>query len=84
MPHVFLERKEVVNKMTYHTQDPTATVFSSVKELIEFSKITGTSYTQLQAVIIVYVIIHRTIKFRLVIREWDRMTTVQKTWVGFK
>ena len=33
---------------------------------------------------IAYVIIHRTGKFGLAIREWNRMSTVQKTWVVFK
>ena len=32
---------------------------------------------------VVYVIIHRTGKFGIAIREWNRMSTVQKMWVGF-
>ena len=45
-----LKRKDIVKKMKYHTRDPIATVFSAVKELLEFSDITGTYYTQHQAV----------------------------------
>ena len=40
---------------------------SAVKELLEFSNTTRTSYTQLQAFNVEYVIIHRTAKFVLVI-----------------
>ena len=84
MPHELFERKDIVKKTTYHFQDPIATIFSAIEELLEFSDITGTSYTQHQAMKIAYVIIHRTGKFGLAIREWNRMSTVQKTWVVFK
>ena len=33
---------------------------------------------------IAYVILHREVKFRLSICEWNRMPEVQKTWVRFK
>ena len=55
MPCDLLKRKCIVKKTNYHTRDPIATVLSSVKELLEFSVITGTSYTQEQAVNMVYV-----------------------------
>ena len=48
-------------------------MFSAVKEILKLSDITGTSYTQLQAANIAYVIIHRTVKFGLAIREWNFM-----------
>ena len=60
------------------------TLLSVVEELIEFSEITGTLYTQYQAVNIVYNILHRTGKFGLAIFEWNLMPTVQRTWVRFK
>ena len=84
MPHKLLECKDIIKKMTYHPQDPIPTVLSTAKELIEFSDITRTSYTQLQAVKKLYAIIHMTGKFGLAICEWDYMTTFQKVWVGFK
>ena len=84
MPHELLERKDIVKKKTYQHRDPIATIFSSGEELLKFSYITGTLYKQHQAVNIIYVIIHRTRKFGLVIREWNRMPTVQKMWVCFK
>ena len=69
MPHKLLEREDIVRKTIYNSHDPIVTVFSAVKELLEFSDITGTSYTQLQAFNIAYVILHRTGKFGLAIRE---------------
>ena len=59
-------------------------MFSTVKELLNFVDITGTSYKQLQAVNIAYIILHRTGKFGLAICEWNRMPELQKTWVRYK
>ena len=84
MPHKILECEDIEKKKTYHPRDPISTLFSAVKENIKFTNITRTSYTQDQAVNIVYVIIHRTGKFRLVICKWNLTTTVQRTWVRFK
>ena len=84
MPHEILEREEIVKKTTYHTQYPILTIFYAVEELLEFSNITGTSYTHPRALNIAYVIIHRMGKFGLSICEWNRMTTVHTTWVRFK
>ena len=39
---------------------------------------------QLQSVHIAYTIINSTGNFELVIRKWNLMPTVQKTWLGFK
>ena len=84
MPPELCERNDIFKKMIYHPRDLIATVLSSVKEILEFSDITGTSYTHLQAVNTAYAIIHRTGKFRLEIHEWNCTKTVQNTWVGFK
>ena len=61
-----------------------ATIFSDVEEILEFANITVTSYTQDQTVNIAYIILHRTGNFVLVICEFNRMTTLQRTWVRFK
>ena len=66
-PHKLLEREDISKKTTYHPKDPKETVFSAVEELLKFSDISETSYTQLQAMNIAYVIIHRTGKFGLAI-----------------
>ena len=84
MPQELLEHKDIVKKTTYHPWDPTTAVFYVVEELLKFTNITGTSYTQIQDVNIANVIIHRTGKFELAIHKWIRMTTFQKTWVRFK
>ena len=84
MPHKLLEREDIVKKTIYNPHEPIATVLSAVKELLEFYDITGTSYTQLEAVKIAYVINHSTGKFGLAICEWNRMPAIQKTWVRFK
>ena len=81
MPHELLEREDIVKKVIYNPRDPIATVFSAVKELLEFANITGSSYTKFRAINIGYVILRRTGKFRLEICEWNRMPEVQKTWV---
>ena len=60
------------------------TVFSAVKELLNFSDITKPLYTHHQADNIAYIIMNRIGKFASAIREWDCIPTVQKTWVGFK
>ena len=81
MPHDLLDREDIFKKTIYNPRNPIVTVFSLVKEILKFADITGTSYTQLQAVNIAYVIIHRTGKFGLVICEWNNMPAIQKTWV---
>ena len=63
MMHELLEQEDIVKKTIYNPRDKIATVFSAVEELLEFAGITWTSYTQLQAVNISYVILHRTGKF---------------------
>ena len=64
MSHKIQEREYIVKKKNYNPRDLIATVFSAFKEPLEFSDITWTSYTQLQAVNISYIIIHRKDKFR--------------------
>ena len=58
-------------------------MLSAVKELLKFFDITGTSYTELQAVNMAYVIIHKMGKFGLAIFEWKYMPEIHKTWVRF-
>ena len=77
--HELFEQEGIVKKTIYNPGDPIVTVLSAVKELFEFTDITVTSYKQLQAVKISYVIIHRTGKFGLAISEWNRMPVIQKT-----
>ena len=84
MLHELLEWEDIVKETNHNPRDPIATVFSAVKEILNFADITGTSYTQLQAVEIAWVVIHNTGKFGLDIREWDCMPEIQKTWVRFK
>ena len=84
MPHELLERENIVKKTIYNPHDLIATVFSVVKELLEFTNITRTSYTQFQAINIAYVILHRMGKFGLEICKCNRIPEVQKTWVRFK
>ena len=84
MSHKLLGRADITKKTIYNPRDPIATVFSAVKELLEFSDITGTSYTQLQVFNTDYIIIHMTGKFGLSIRDWNHMPEIQKAWVRFK
>ena len=67
IPNKLLERKDIVKKTIYNPQDPIATLFSAVKELLEFADITGTLYMQDQFVNIAHIIFHSTGKFQLVI-----------------
>ena len=69
MTHELLKNKDIIKKTIYNPRDPIAIVISTVEELFEFADITGTSYTQLQAVNVTYVIVHRTGKFGLAIRK---------------
>ena len=73
MPHKLLEREDIVKKNIYNSRDLIATALSVVMELLKFSDITGTFYTQLQVFNISYIIVHRTSKFGLVICEWNCM-----------
>ena len=83
MTHKILERRGIVKKTIYNPRYPIATVLSAAKELLEFFNITGTLYTQEQAVNITYVILHRTGNLELEICKWNHKTTVQRTWVRF-
>ena len=84
MPHELVEKEDIVKKTIYNPRDPIAIVFSAVKEILEFDDITGTSYKQIQAFNIFYVILQWVGKFGLAIREWYRMLAIQKMWVCFK
>ena len=84
MPHELLERLGIISKTIYNPRDPIVTVLSTVEELLKFAEIMGSSYTQLQAVNIAYMIIHRTGKFGIAIRNCNQMTAIQKTWMQFK
>ena len=46
MPHEILEREDIFKKRIYNHRDPIVTVFSDVEELLEFSDINRTLYTQ--------------------------------------
>ena len=81
IPHKLLERENIFKKTIYNPCDPITTVLSAVKELLALSEITRTSYMQLQAVNLSYVIIHRMGKFGLAICERNYMPVIQKTWV---
>ena len=59
-------------------------MFSTDDEILELADIIGTSYTQIQAVNIAYVILHRTGNFGLAIREWNHMPEIQNMLVRFK
>ena len=83
-PHELLEREEIVRGGNYNPCDPITTMFSSIEELLAFADVIGTSYTQLQAINIAYVIFHQTGKFGLAVYKWNRMPAVQITWVSFK
>ena len=60
IPHELLEQEDIIKKTIYNPRNPIATIFSATEELLEFAEFMGTSYTQLQAVNIVYAILHRT------------------------
>ena len=83
MTHELLKRKDMVKKTVYHPREPTVYVFFIIEELLDLAVISGTSYTQNQVINIASVIIQSTGKFSLVIRKWNSMPIVQKTWVGF-
>ena len=84
MPQECLEWEDIVKKTNYNPRDPITTVFSAVKDLLEFSDITRMYYKQLQAVNIAYMINHRTGKLGLKIHEWNHMPEIHNKWVRFK
>ena len=84
MPHKLLEREIIIKKMIYNPNEPITTVFSIVKELLNFTDIMGTLYTELQDANIACVILHLTGKFGLAICDWNPMLEIQKTWDRFK
>ena len=84
MPYKLLERKYIINKVSYHPCKMLVAIFSAVEELLKSAYITGTLYTQNQAVNIACVIIQSTGKFVLAICEWNYIPIVQNKWVGFK
>ena len=77
MPHKILEREDIVNKTSYHLRETFALLFYTIKELLDFSDITGTSYTQHKDINTTYVIIHRTVNFSLAIHKWNHILTIQ-------
>ena len=51
---------------------------------MEFSNITGTLYTHIQAINIAYVILHSTGKFNISIWECNRLPQSKNTWIHSK
>ena len=84
MPYELLKRYGIFKKTIYNPHDPISTMFSAVKEPLEFSDITGSYYTQIHVVHIAYIILYRTGKFGLTICGWNCMPEIQKTWMKFK
>ena len=60
MTHKTLDREKTTKKNIYLPRDPISSIYASVKELMEFSNITGTTYTHIQAINISYLILHCT------------------------
>ena len=69
MPHELLKWEDIVKTKIYNLHNLITTVFSTVEEVLELAEITGTPCTQIQAFNIAYVILHRSGKFGLAIRE---------------
>ena len=82
MTHELIECEDIVKKTIYNPRDPIETVFYAVEELLKFSGMTGTSYTQEQSVNMAYIILQRTGKFGLSIREWNCMTQSRARGLG--
>ena len=83
-PHEIFDREDMKKNTIYLTCNPIASVYTSVKELVEFSEITITPCNQIQAIKISYVILHHTSNFNIAIWEWNRQPQTNNTWINFK
>ena len=70
--------------MFYDPAHPIDVIFNKVEDLSDFSTAARAAFTEQQLINIAYVIISKTGKYQLYIREWTRLQPNKQTWANFK
>ena len=83
-PQTLQDKEQEVKATVYDLRDPIDSIFTKIEDLLEFSGAAGSLFTQPQCINIAYVILNKTGKFQLSIRDWNRKSSPQKTWINFK
>ena len=83
-PQTLQYKEQKVKATVYDLRDPIDSIFTKIEDLVEFSGAAGSSFTQPQCINIAYVILNKTGKFQLSIRDWNRKPSPQKTCITYK
>ena len=73
-----------VSEMHYDPVTPVDNIFNRIENLLEYGDLAHCPFSQPQAISKAYNLINRTGKFRESIKAWNRLPTIQKTWINFK
>lgn len=80
-----LEKKEdYLRNLTYQPRQPVDVVFNTIDDLVEYTQMARTTFSQLQTIGKAYYIFNRSRLFDRAITEWNRKPNVQKTWANLK
>ena len=78
------EAEMKVKQMTYDPKQPVDIVYNAVEDLHDLSHSADSIYTQQQLMNMAYNIFLKTGIFKSAIREWNKKSSAQKTWVSLK
>ena len=81
---VLYEWELKVQQMVYDLQHPINWVFTPVDDLVNFSEVAQTPYTQAHCINQAYRILNRTGKFQRWIIDWNKWPQIQKNRINFK
>lgn len=83
-PAMLHEEEKNVKEMIYDPTHPVDIIFNRLEDLLDLSVAAHADYSAPQLINIAYVLLNRTGKYQLYIRDWLRTPQVNKTWANFK
>jgi hypothetical protein len=83
-PAALQKLEDDTKALVFDVVTPIDTIYNQVEDLAEYSEIANAPISQVQTMNIAYNIINRTGRFDNAIREWNRRTPLQKTWIALK
>jgi hypothetical protein len=83
-PQMLENREQELRTMLYNPKFPIDMVYNAVEDFVDYAALSGQPVSQLQTISKAYIILNKTGRFKQPITEWNRLPTVQKTWINFK
>jgi hypothetical protein len=84
-PQMLDDRAEELRTMSHNTQHPVDIVFNAVEDFADFAELEDDlALTQSQKIAKAYIILNKTRRFKNYITDWNRLPSIDKTWINFK